>query len=653
MVSRNPFRVRSSEYLEDERDFLSLFGLSALDIFNSEDVWTKIQIIRSARGGGKTSILRIFRPKTLNTIFESRTDDELKAIFQKLTDLDAFSQDGPKILGIHLSLFGNYSILSKLGFDERKRTSLFFALLTSRIILATLRSILELKKLDFPDGLKELEILSPSEPNIPTTIPIPCKGDELYKWASVLEQKISKIMEEDESEDSGLSGYESFSALHIIRARNILYRKQPVAERTLLMLDDVDKLTPEQRLQLSKTMVNLRIPIGIWLAERLEALRPEELLSPEGTMEREYGIPILLEKFWRSNPKKFVNLLSEIGDKRASWHRSYNITSFEHNLESTLGEQWNEKLTYAIKEESQRNGTKFGSKTEYRYWFDRCQNLEGDLLKIATNWRLLEIMIERDIRKKQSRLFEKDVRTEEEFTSKISSDENTVAEFDICRRYQIPYYYGFSNLVRISSSNVQQFLHIAGDLFEEMISARSLEKNTRISPERQEKIMEDSVEKRWDEINQSIPHSRYIIPFLDNVVKFCKIETNLPNAPYNAVTGIAISTRDVKRLQDDKILKSNNRYRILSEVISTCFAHNLLESLPDSKQGQKGSTHLIMYLNRLLCFRYKLPMSYGGWREQSLDTLCTFFENTFKPSRKEFIDQGKQSIIDWEKIKFE
>src|SRR5574337_382622 len=194
---------------------------------------------------------------------------------------------------------------------------------------------------------------------------------------------------------------------------------------------------------------------------------------------------------------------------------------------------------------------------------------------------------------------------------------------------------------------------MAGDIFEEMISARSLEKNTRISPERQEKIMEDSVERRWDEINQSISNSRYIVPFLDNVAKFCKIETNLPNAPYNGVTGIAISTRDVKRLQDEKVLKSNTRYSVLSDVISTCLAHNLLESLPDSRQGQKGTTHLIMYLNRLLCFRYKLPMSYGGWREQSLDTLCTFFENTFKSSRKEFVDQGKQTIIDWEKIKFD
>ena len=44
MISRNPFRVRATEYLEGEWNFISLFGLEALDIFDKEDMWTKIQI---------------------------------------------------------------------------------------------------------------------------------------------------------------------------------------------------------------------------------------------------------------------------------------------------------------------------------------------------------------------------------------------------------------------------------------------------------------------------------------------------------------------------------------------------------------------------------------------------------------------------------
>lgn len=649
MVSRNPFRVRASEYLEDESDFLSLFGLGALDVFKSEDMWTKIQIIRSARGGGKTSILRIFRPKSLNEIFDSRYNNTMKPMYTKLKNLDAFDEkEGTKILGIPLSLFGNYPVLNQLGFDEPKRMKLFYALITSRIFLATLRSVLELKKLEFPDHLKEIKINSPSEPNIPTSIPIPCRGDELYDWASKIEQRVSNIMEEDGIDDKDLGGYESLAALNIIKSTNILYNDKPVAERTLLMLDDVDKLASEQRRHLSNTLVNLRIPIGIWLAERLEALRREELLSPTGTWGREYGSPIFLEKFWRDNQKKLETLLSDIADKRASWHRAYMISSFDHNLDNFLEEKWDVNFQKAITEQKDKLISKYGEKKEFRFLFDMCENPEGDLNNTAVMWRLLEIFIEREIRKKQTRLFTDETISQDDFNTIISGTEKSVAPYYVCNLYEIPYYFSFSNLVKLASSNIQQFLDLASELFDEMISARSLEKTPRISAHRQQEILEKSATRRWDEINQTIPNSRYTVPFLNTLAKFCNIETNLPNAPYGSVTGIAISSRDAARLQDEKVLAGNPRYKILSEVITTCLAHNLLEPLPYSKQGQKGNTHLIMYLNRLLCFRYKLPLHYGGWREQSLDTLCSFIENTYKSNRKEYVDLGKQRIIKME-----
>lgn len=640
MVSRNPFRVRTSEYLEDDSEFLSLFGLEALDIFDSEDMWTRIQIIRSARGGGKTSILRIFTPKSLNEIYESRsTTDEISLLYKKLKSFDVFSDSfGTKVLGVTLSLFGNYPILNQLDFDESKQNRLFFSLLTSRIILATLRSICELKKLEFPNDLDKINIKHPAEPNIPTAIPIPCDGKELYDWASSIEQKVSNIIEDDSDDDKNLSGYETLSSLHVIRSKNIFYKDKPIAEKTLLMLDDVDKLTPVQRKNLSDTLANLRIPIGVWLAERLEALRPDELLSPIGTLGREYGEPKLLEKFWRQNPRKFEHLLTEISDKRATWHRSYNISSFKRLLSNNLDEIWDEDFKLAIKTESDKLIKKHSKKRKYINWFDRCENPESNLSKTAEDWRLLEILIERDIRKKQHLIFENEALPEDDFTDKLSTKEKDVSEYYIRIKYKIPYYFGFEKLVNLASSNIQQFLDLSSDLFDEMITSRSFDTVPHISAKRQEQILKKAIFRRWNEIIQSIPNSKVLINFLDNVAKFCFTETNLPNSPYASVTGIAISSEDVKRLQDDNILKNNPRYKILSDILSTCFAQNLLEPLPSTKQGTRGTTHLVMYLNRLLCFRYQLPLPYVGWREQSLETLCTFFEGTYKSKRTEHVD---------------
>lgn len=645
MVSRNPFRVRASEYFEEEQDFLTLFGLDALDIFNSEEMWTKIQIIRSARGGGKTSILRIFNPKSLSEVYDSRYNDSIKPLYKKLKELDVFSEEtGTKVLGIYLSLNGNYPVLDQLGFDSQKQIKLFYALLSCRIILATLRSVIELKKLDFPEDLNKIEIKKPPEPNVPNSIPLPCSGKDLYDWASKVEQKISNIMEEDANDETGLGGFESLTSLHIIKAKNIIFNKKPIAERTLLMLDDVDKLNSEQRRHFSNTLVTLRIPVGIWLAERLEALRPEELLSPSGTWGREYDSPIVLERFWRNNYKKFVRLLSDIADKRASWHRKYNIVSFDRELNDFLENNWDNSFKLAIKKESQKLIEKFGHMKKYRFWFDDCENPEGDLIKTAEDWRKLEINVERDLAEKQKKLFESETLSNDDF--KLSSKENEVAEYYIRTKYKIPYYYGFSNLVKLSSSNIQQFLDLASDLFDEMISAKSFEISPRISASRQESILSKSAERRWKEINHSIPNSKFVIPFLNSVAEFCFLETNLPAASYGGVTGIAISANNVNILRDKEVLNSNPRYKVLSDVLTTCFAHNLLEAFPESRQGEKGATHLVMYLNRLLCFWYNLPLNYGGWREQSLETLCSFYENKFKSKHKINPDFTQQRTLE-------
>ena len=645
MVSRNPFRVRATEYLDDGGSFLSLFGLGALEIFDPEDMWTRIQIIRSARGGGKTSILRIFSPRSLNDIYESKNDDKIIPIYDKLKNLGAFTDKGIDVLGVTLSLFGNYPILNQLNFVDRKQNCLFFALLTSKIVIATLRSACELKKLEFPDALEEIEFKHPGEPNIPTTIPIPCNGKVLYDWASSMEKKILNIIEYESDDDKNLVGYETLTSLHIIKAGNILYKNQPVAKKTLLMLDDVDKLTSGQRKNLSDTLANLRIPIAVWLAERLEVLKPEELLSTIGNLGREYGIPIILEKFWRENAGKFESLLTDIADRRASWNRSYNISAFGRSLSNVLESSWDENFKTAINLKSESLIKKHGNNRRYKDWFDSCENPEDVPSKAAEDWRLLEILIERDDRKKQRSLFD-EILTDENFKEKITIKEKEVSEYYVRIKHEIPYYFGFPRLVKLASSNIQQFLDLASDLFDEMIAARSLDTFPHISAERQEQILKKSMMRRWDDVIHSMQNSEKIVSFFDNMAKFCFTETNLPNSPYGGVTGVAISTNDLKKLQDPDVLKNNPRYKTLVDVLTSCFAHNLLEPLPRSKQGMKGNEHLLMYLNRLICFRYQLPLSYGGWRELSLEDLSAFLEGTYETKRMETNDFQQVQLVD-------
>ena len=653
MLFRNPFRMRATEYIKGNWNFVSLFGLHALDVFDVDSMWTNTQIIRSARGGGKTSILRIFSPGSLNEIHASRNNPGIKKLYNKLQELGTFSEKGPQILGVYLSLFGNYSILEQLEIDAYKKNKLFYSLLMCRIIMATLRSVCELKALDFPDSLKEITIQHHSEPNVPNFVRFPCTGTALYSWAEMTEQRISNIIDDEFNDYAGLGMHENLASVHVIKAENIFYKDRPVAEKTLLMLDDLDRLTSTQRTSLSSTLAGLRAPIGLWMAERLEGLRGDELLSPDGTAGRECSPPIVLETFWRKGRLPiFEQLLADISDKRALLQRKYNIQSFSDSLYEELESSWDGEFEKAIREESQRIISKFDYVPKYKIWIDRCESNPKPPSQKAEEWRELEIAIERDQNKSQKRLLSQKRLFEEEPLDSEESDSNTpartthIARYYIRTKYKIPYYFGFSELVKLSSSNIEQFLELSSNLFDEMISGSYTRLGARITPKRQQDILMKKTFDKWKEIKQSIPNSQYVIPFLRNVAQFCVRESRTPRASYNSVTGIAISDNNLQNIRSSKFRSSNEKYQILYDVLATCIAHNLLELLPDAKQGERGKRHFLMYLNRLLCLKFNLPLQYGGWREQDLDTLCSFVNE----EHEDTVQNKAQSLLDMEGI---
>ena len=466
----------------------------------------------------------------------------------------------------------------------------------------------------------------------------------MYRWAEKTEQKISDIIDDESDDYSGLGMHENLASLHVIKADNIFYDNKPIAKKTLLMLDDLDRLTISQRTDLSSTLTNLRITIGLWIAERLEGLDGKELLSQDGTAGRESSKPITLERFWRKHQAKFENLLMDISDKRARMQRAYNIQSFSTNLLDDLGGDWDSEFEDAVRVESKRITKKFDYIQKYKVWIERCKNNTAPLSQRAEEWRKLEIAIERDKKKNQKQLFEVKPSESKDLDSKITSGMTNNAIYYIRTKYKIPYYFGFKNLVKFSSSNIEQFLELSSRLFDDMISASHTRLDTRIKPKRQESILKTEIIDKWKTVEQTIPNSQYIIPFLNNIARFCFKETNTPRASYDSVTGIAISHDDLKKIRSSDFRNSNKKYQILYDVLTTCIAYNLLEIMPEAKQGERGTRHFLLYLSRLLCIRFQLPLHYGGWREQNLNTLFDFITH-------ERIDQDKtQELIDMEEI---
>ena len=70
---RNPFRIHASQRSVNDQEFVKLFGSGAFEVMRDiSSPWDGLVFLRSAPGGGKTTLLRLLTPRPLET--HSSTD---------------------------------------------------------------------------------------------------------------------------------------------------------------------------------------------------------------------------------------------------------------------------------------------------------------------------------------------------------------------------------------------------------------------------------------------------------------------------------------------------------------------------------------------------------------------------------------------------
>lgn len=630
---RNPFRLRASEHIESDVTFLRLFSPGVLESLPAEAPLDKVHVLRSAEGGGKTSFLRLLAPTVLLTLHAYRKRDECKELYQWMRELEAIGEDGPHLLGVPLSCARNYATLADLEIDRGRQDRLLFSLLNARIVLSTLRGALALKKLTYPDDLEQLTIGPSPSDDLPTGLPFPCNGRVLYDWAMNLEIRVCDAIDSlGPSNLESSPGHDSLMSLKMITPGSIQFEGAPIAKRVLLMLDDVQKLTRRQRERLFQILIEARSPVGVWIAERFEALTTEEMLSSGAKHGRDYGEVILLENYWRGN-KKFENLVLNVADRRAQSAADVDIQSFSSCLQSSLdGTEWQAKFAQALEIVSARVRELGGDKALFRDWIAARERMEGTPREQVVAWRALEILIEREKRRAQKSLFDAPLPVES-LMEKDDSPVRAAATLFISQEFGIPYYFGASMLSKLASSNIEQFLWMAGDQFEEIVAAALIKRPTDLTAERQEAILRQASDKLWDDIPKRVRHGREVRNFLEAVGKFSQWMTYKPTAPNDVgVNGIAISMGDRTVLMERRSAPTRQDFDKLAEVIASALAYNLLEPVLDYKV--KGRKWMVLNLNRLLCVRFNLPPHYGMFKEKKLEELNLWLSKGFSATRK-------------------
>jgi hypothetical protein len=628
---RNPFRLRASEAIESYVTFLKLFGPGMLDLLPSgPHVWDKPQIFRSAPGAGKTSLLRLFTPTVLLSLHAFRANDDLKELYQRMQAMGVVDENAPRLLGVFHSCARNYATLEDLEFEPARKERLLFGLLNARIILATLRSTLVLHRFDYPADLKRITVSADTVRELGPAFTAGATGEDLHRWATSLESAVCDAIDSFGSADiKSIPGSDTLSSLALLKHGALLLDSKPVAEHVLLLLDDVHHFTHRQRTRVLKVISDLRSGIGIWLAERFEALTPDEMLSSGISEGRDYEGEILLEQYWRDHDRKFENLLMSVADKRASAAIDVEVTSLDSCLQASLdGSEWQSKYEAGIPVIRDRVAKAIGGRSRFSAWMESQEVRVGTARDRAIGWRAMEILVHREIKHDQ-KSFDFPL-APNALAERSDSQVRAAAELFLSQEFDLPYYFGTHKLASLAFWNIEQFMRLAGDEFEEVVSSRVVRKDPTLDAGRQDQLLRAASTSLWNEIPRRAKNGEKVLKLLDSIGRFCKQRTYEASAPYDpGVTGIAISMQDRASLQNREFLTKNPQYSVLAEVLAAAIANNLLEARLDYKV--KGSTWMVLNLNRLLCINFDLPLNYGGFKERPLHDLYGWMTSGYKP----------------------
>lgn len=639
--SRNPFRLRRSESIDTDTAFLTLFEPGILEVVAEKQLPETVQPIRSAAGGGKTSLLRLFTPSVLQRLHARRADDPVKELHQRLQALGVIDDKGPKLLGVMLLCGRNYAVLQDLPLDQPVRNRLFFGLLNARIILAVLRSALALRSLEYPRDLARLRIATQSGIDLPPGLDLPCSGQVLYDWAHHVERTICVELDSfGPLRASALPGSDTLFALAVASPESLTIDGQPVADRVILMMDDIHMLSSQQRSTLVERVIEARSRIGIWIAERFEALSTQEVLASGAGEGRDREATIEVEWFWRKRHERFEKHVMRIADRRVRASTETELDAFRSCLEDNLdGPEWEALFRRACEEVAARVRERIPKHNRFRKWLEARERAGGTPREQALAWRALEILIERELGRPQKGLFDDAAPLgEDELNEKDDSRVNQAAELFLAREYNLPYYFGPERIARLASLNIEQFLGLAGTIFEEVIAAELLRGGTQVlSARRQHLLMKKAAQSLWNDIPNRVRHGRDLRALLESVGKFCEWYTynyraTAPNDPGVAGTAIRMSEREM--LLDAQMLEKRPERARFADLLASALAHNYLVADLDYKV--KSNRWMVLNLNRLLCVHFDLPLGYGLFKERPLDELCRWIDQPYSaPKRQE------------------
>ncbi len=626
-MARNAFALRTSEQSSPDEEFTQNFAADALHVLPDDVLRPGALVLRSAPGGGKTSLLRMFTPGPLVQAIRHRARAPFDEIFAQLEEIGAVTRAAPTVLGVYVSSNGGYSEIGP-SINPELAPGLFRALLNARIVLRSLRAVAALAEVDYDSeaGLAEIRVASSVERLDAGQVPRSESAVELKAWAERTEAECLRHLDTVllGSSAPSLPLHVSIDAMRWLASARFQFAGKDLPYRPLLMFDDVQRLRPWQREVLFSETVEHRTSLMVWIAEQTKVLDSQDLLSASRT-DRDHVV-IQLEKEWSDRAKKFQQFATTIADRRLRQ------TGEELQIATSLsGDLSDQRLQYefarAVDALRAEISVWQGKTNRYDQWVKAIEEADTvDEFQRAVGYAKVRILIARD-RNKRQQSFDLDPLPDSDLSA---SGVSQAAERFVTREFEIPYYYGIERIARLASYNIEEFLQLCAALYDLIHAVRVLrnKRSSAVSAADQETVVRKLAERRFLELSRSVRHGEMAQKLVEAVGTMSRERTYEPNAPYApGVTGFAISPEDRITLSKASASGSGAVYSELASVLTSCVAQNVFD-MREVRHDSRQFT--VFYLNRTLCAHFELVYHQGGWQRVTLRRLVEWCQGTVR-----------------------
>lgn len=651
MAHPNPFRTRHSEAASRNLAlFTATFAPEVLHALPAPP-FEQFYVLRSAPGAGKTSLMKCLTAETLSYIHQHRS--RVTTLVSFLTEFGVLSPDGPLVVGVLENLDQNYAGLLDIVKDPVLRRRLLFRLLDARIIQGIVRSALQFVGRS-PTSDPGLVQFHPKTPNAKRDFVRlgGTSGADLITEAESAEDKLLDLFDEIvATPDEMPSGHSRLHSLTALSVTDIEVAGVRLDARPLIMFDDAHALAEDQRNALLGELRNRAITVGRWLATRNVALSDDELFGA-GDEGRDFDV-IEIEALSRDRtssavalrrlsgqtltPARFRNVLLDIADKRASVALD-RLMSDDTALTSLIRVEPDHALNYASEDPFEKVRARIaangGTGARYSEWMRGIEQLEGrdGLARLCE----LEVLVERDRGRAQGELFDLPI-VQEELTARGSSSLREAAYLRTCIESKIPYYLGLETYARLGSANIEQFLELCGDLMARLQTQDATGRELELTPVIQDKIARDASRAYYRSLLQ-LPDGDYVRRFVDGVARISRDEARKPRIPYPpGVTGTALTMSDRAKLRESGTQRKPEM-AMLYRALKSAIAHNVVWI--ELNYRVKNADYMVIYLNRLLCPTFNMPLGLGAFRERKLADMANWMIGSNRPPA-----EGQEALL--------